>query len=158
VKVRVIDGNIRIASLLLVTTFVELRVVAGRSRTRAGRPHAVSGRSTLVQIYHAVFMPRCAMALRDRFQNGMVVSWQGNGMACVNQTRPSCVNQTGNTQSKPLAERHGMCGLTFTMVVEVMIDMRSAERACNEGINLLSQYLRHLVTGSACGLCALLAG
>jgi hypothetical protein len=25
----------------------------------------------------------------------------------VNQTRPHCVNQTGKTQSKPLAERHG---------------------------------------------------
>jgi hypothetical protein len=28
-------------------------------------------------------------------------------MACVNQTRPHCVNQTGKTQSKALAERHG---------------------------------------------------
>jgi hypothetical protein len=26
---------------------------------------------------------------------------------CVNQTRPHCVNQIGNTQSKTLAERHG---------------------------------------------------
>jgi hypothetical protein len=31
----------------------------------------------------------------------------GNGMVCVNQTRPHCVNQMGMTQSKPLAERHG---------------------------------------------------
>jgi hypothetical protein len=30
----------------------------------------------------------------------------GKGMACVNQTRPHCVNQMGNTQSKALAERH----------------------------------------------------
>jgi hypothetical protein len=29
-------------------------------------------------------------------------------MACVNQTRPHCVNQLGKTQSKPLVERHGM--------------------------------------------------
>jgi hypothetical protein len=29
--------------MLLITNFVELRVVAGRSRTQAGRPHAVSG-------------------------------------------------------------------------------------------------------------------
>jgi hypothetical protein len=28
-------------------------------------------------------------------------------MACVNQTRPHCVNQMGKTQSNPLAERHG---------------------------------------------------
>jgi hypothetical protein len=79
VKVRVVDGNIRTASLLLVTTFVELRVVDGRSRTRAGRPHAVSGRPMLSHTYRAVPMPRCAVALRSRFQNGMVVAWQGNG-------------------------------------------------------------------------------
>jgi hypothetical protein len=30
-----------------------------------------------------------------------------SGMACVNQTRPHCVNQMGKTQSNDLAERHG---------------------------------------------------
>jgi hypothetical protein len=54
------------------------------------------------------------MALRGRFQKG--ISWhgrgtvweqRGNGMACVNQTRPHYVNQMGKTQSKVLAERHG---------------------------------------------------
>jgi hypothetical protein len=40
----------------------------------------------------------CVSALRDR---------HGNGMACVNQTRPHNVNQMGKTQSKALAERHG---------------------------------------------------
>jgi hypothetical protein len=107
VKVRVVDGNIRTASLLLVTTFMELRMVAGRSRTRAGRPHAVSVGPVLIRTYHAVPMPRCAVALRGRFQNGMVVAWQGNGMDCVNQTRPHSVNQMVKTQSKPLVERHG---------------------------------------------------
>jgi hypothetical protein len=101
VKVRMIGGNIRTASLLLVTTFVELRLLAGRSRTRAGRPHAVSGRPMLIHTYHAVPMPRCAVALRGRFQIGMVVAWQGNDMACVNQTRPHCVNQTGKTNLNP---------------------------------------------------------
>jgi hypothetical protein len=52
-------------------------------------------------------MPRCAMALRSRFQNGTVVEWHGRGMACVNQKRPHCVNQMGETQSKRLAARHG---------------------------------------------------
>jgi hypothetical protein len=52
-------------------------------------------------------MPRCPVVFRGRFQNGMVVAWQGNGMACVNQTRPHCVNQMGNTQSITSAERHG---------------------------------------------------
>jgi len=37
----------------------------------------------------------------------MVRAWHGRGMASVNQTRPHCVNQTGQTHSKPLAARHG---------------------------------------------------
>jgi hypothetical protein len=82
-KVHVVDGNIRTASLLQITTFVELRVVAGRRRTRAGRPHAVSGWPLLIHTYPAVLMPRCAVALRGGFQNGMVVAWQGNGMGTV---------------------------------------------------------------------------
>jgi hypothetical protein len=57
--------------------------------------------------FHAALMPRSAVALSGRFQNGMIVAWQGNGMACVNQTRPHCVNKMGKTKSKPLAERHG---------------------------------------------------
>jgi hypothetical protein len=60
VKVRVVDGNIRTASeigMLLVTTFAQLRVVAGRSRMRAGRPHAVSGRPILIHTYYTVPMP-----------------------------------------------------------------------------------------------------
>jgi hypothetical protein len=51
-------------------------------------------------------MPRSAVALKSRFQNGMVVAW-ARCMACVNQTRPHCVNQIGKTKSKPLAVRHG---------------------------------------------------
>ena len=37
----------------------------------------------------------------------MVRAWHGHGMASVNQTRPHCVNQMGQTHSKPLAARHG---------------------------------------------------
>jgi hypothetical protein len=57
----------------------------------------------------------------------------GNGMACMNQTRPHYANQMGKTQSKPLAERHGMCELDFTVLVEVVVDMYIGERACSEG-------------------------
>jgi hypothetical protein len=38
---------------------------------------------------------------------GMAAERHGNGMACVNQARPHCVNQMGKTRSKALAERHG---------------------------------------------------
>jgi len=76
--------------MLLITIFVELRVVAGRSRTRTGSPQAVSRR------------PCCAVVLRR-------TAWSehGRGMASVNQTHPHCVNQMGKTYSKPLAARHG---------------------------------------------------
>jgi hypothetical protein len=39
--------------MLLITTYVELRVVAGRSRKRAGRPNTVSGRQMLIHTCHA---------------------------------------------------------------------------------------------------------
>jgi hypothetical protein len=101
--------------MLLITTFLEIRVVAGRSRTRTGRPHAASGRPMLIHTYHAVPMPfPCrfpAVTLRVLFQKGHIRGMAGdrcgNGMACVNQTRPHCVYQMGKTQSKPLAKRRG---------------------------------------------------
>jgi hypothetical protein len=93
--------------MLLITTFVELREVAGRSRTQAGRTYAVSGQPMLIHTCHVVPMPRCAVALRSRFQNGLIEAWHGRGMVCVNQTRPNSVNQMGKAQSKRLAVRHG---------------------------------------------------
>ena len=85
--------------MLLITIFVELCVVAGRSRTCAGSPQAVSRRLC------------CAVALRRTAWHGrgMGVAWarHGHGMASVNQTRPHCVNQMGNTHPKPLVARHG---------------------------------------------------
>jgi hypothetical protein len=42
--------------MLLITNFMELRVVAGRRRTLAGRQHAVSGRPMLIHTHHAVPM------------------------------------------------------------------------------------------------------
>jgi len=52
--------------MLLITIFVELRVVAGRSRMQAGSPQAVSWR------------PRCAVALRRTAwsEHGMGAAWQ----------------------------------------------------------------------------------
>jgi hypothetical protein len=112
VKVRVIEVNIRTASeigMLLVTTFVELRVVAGRSRTRAGRP-------IIIYTYHAVSLPLPCRAVPWPWEVAFGTAWSwhgmawerhGPGMVCVNQTRPLCVNKMEQTQSKPLAERHG---------------------------------------------------
>jgi hypothetical protein len=83
----------------LITTFVELRVVAGRSRMWADRPDAVSGWPILIHTchVHAALCHGLEKSILERL---------GRGMACVNQTRPHCVNQMGKTQSKPLAGRH----------------------------------------------------
>jgi hypothetical protein len=95
---------------MFLITFVELRVVAGRNRTRTGRPHAVSGRPMLIHTFNAMHMPRCAVGLRSRFQNGLVVAWHGRGIACVLQTRPHRGNQMGKTDSKTLkADSHIPC-------------------------------------------------
>jgi hypothetical protein len=91
-------------AMLLITTLVELRVVAGRSRTRAGNPQAVSRRTC------------CAVALRR-------TAWSERGMASVNQTRPHCVNQMGKTHSKPWAARHGRGTACY-----VWIGLKSATR------------------------------
>jgi len=52
--------------MLLITIFVELRMVTGRSRTRVGSPRAVSRR------------PCCAVALRRTAwsEHGMSAAWQ----------------------------------------------------------------------------------
>jgi hypothetical protein len=74
--------------MLLVTIFVELRVVARRSRMRAGSPQAVCR------------LPCCAVAFRR-------TAWSAHGMASVNQTQPHRVNQMVKTHSKPLAAWRG---------------------------------------------------
>ena len=83
--------------MLLITMFVEFRVEAGRSRTRAGSPQSVSRQ------------PCCAVALRRTAwsEHGMGAGWAWHGMASVSQTRPHCVNQMGKTHFKPLAARRG---------------------------------------------------
>ena len=81
--------------MLLITIFVELRMVAGRIRTRAGSPQAVSRR------------PCCAVTSEERHGQNMAWKWHGNGMRSVNQTRPHCVNQMRKTHSKQLAAWHG---------------------------------------------------
>jgi len=67
--------------MLLITISVELRAVAGRSRTRAGSP---PGRLSTAVLYRGL-------------EKGMVRAWHGLGMASVSQTRPHCVNEMGKT-------------------------------------------------------------
>jgi hypothetical protein len=91
--------------MLLITTFAELRVEAGISRTRAGRPHAVSGGPML--IHRAMPCPWRAHAALCHDLEKSLSERHGRGMAFVNKTRPHCVNQMGKIQSKPLSARRG---------------------------------------------------
>jgi len=65
--------------MLLITIFVELRVVAGRSRTRAESPQAVFRR------------PCCAVALRKTacLEHGMGTAWAWHGK-CESDTAALC--------------------------------------------------------------------
>jgi hypothetical protein len=63
--------------MLLKTTFVELRVVAGRSRTRADRPHAVSGRPILIHTCHAALCRGLEKLLSERHGRGMALARHG---------------------------------------------------------------------------------
>jgi hypothetical protein len=81
---------------------VELCVVAGRSQTQAGPPHAFCGWPMLIYTCHAHAALCCGL-------DNSFSEQHGRGMACVNQTQPHCVNQMGKTQSKHAmaGEQHG---------------------------------------------------
>jgi hypothetical protein len=102
-KVRVVAGNIRTASptvkrigMLLVTTFVELRVVAGRSRTRAGRPHAVSGRPIPIHTRHAALCRGLEKSLSER--HGRCITRARQGM-CESITAAPCKSNEDKLKS-----------------------------------------------------------
>jgi len=72
--------------MLLKTNFVEIRVVAERSRKRAGSPQAVSRR------------PYCAVALRRTAwsEQGMGAAWAWHGM-CESDTAALCKSKGKDT-------------------------------------------------------------
>jgi hypothetical protein len=95
--------------MILITTFVELRVVAGRSRTEAGGSlWIVDANSHMLCHAHAALCRGREKSLSERHGLGMARVRHRHGMASVYQRRPHCVNQTGKTQSIPLATRNGL--------------------------------------------------
>jgi hypothetical protein len=79
---------------------------------------------------HAALCRGLEKPLSERHGRDMAREQHERGMACVNQTRPHCVNQMGKTPSKPLAarhgrgtawERHGVCELDFTHTNKLML-------------------------------------
>ena len=64
---------------ILMTTFVELRVVAGRSRNWAGRPQAVSRRPMLIHTCHAEPMPPSCCAVPWPWEVAFRTAWSEHG-------------------------------------------------------------------------------
>jgi hypothetical protein len=56
---------------------------------------------------HAALCLGLKKSLSERHGRSMARARHGRDMACVNQTRPHCVNQMEKNKSKPLAARHG---------------------------------------------------
>jgi hypothetical protein len=82
--------------MLLITTLVDLRVVAGRSRTRVGRPHAVSGRPMLIHTCraHAVLCRDLEKSLSQRHGRGMARARHG---MCESNTTALCKSNGKDT-------------------------------------------------------------
>jgi hypothetical protein len=70
--------------MLLITAFLELGAVAGISRTRAGRPHAVSGRPMLIHTFPCRGLER---SLSERNIRGMAGERHG---ICESNTAALC--------------------------------------------------------------------
>jgi hypothetical protein len=136
VKVRVVAENIRTASrtvkqigmvLTSITTFVELRVVAGRSRTRAGRPLAVPGRPMVIHTCHA--HAALCRGLEKSFseRNGRFMGGARHGM-CESNTAALCKSNGKDTarwrSGWGTALRTGRSPDRFSMVsLEFFIDI-----------------------------------
>jgi hypothetical protein len=86
--------------MLLITNFLELRAVARRSRTLAGRPHAVSRRPILIHTYHAVSLPRPCRGLERSLSERHIrgVAWERHGM-CESNTAALCKSNWKDTIS-----------------------------------------------------------
>jgi hypothetical protein len=59
--------------MLLITTFVELQP----EETERGHVAHMPSLDGRCKFTHAMLKPRCSVALSSRFQNCMVVAWQG---------------------------------------------------------------------------------
>jgi hypothetical protein len=81
-----------------------------RGAPRGSRKKPNAGRSLTRRLWTADTNSRMSChvhAALCRDLEKSLLQRHGRGMACVNQTRPHCVNQMGKTQSKPLTARRG---------------------------------------------------
>jgi hypothetical protein len=81
---------------------------AGRSPTC--RLWTADANSYMPCYAHAVPMPRCAMTLRSRFQNGMDVAWhrRGMGATCARHGRDMRATWARHARDMAVWMKHGM--------------------------------------------------
>jgi hypothetical protein len=106
--------------MLLVTTFVGIRVVAGRSRTRAGRPHAVCGQSMLIHTCHAALCGGLDKTLSERHDRGMARARHGicesnTAALCKSNCKDTIKTLSGTAWQGTAWARHGMCELALIL-------------------------------------------
>jgi hypothetical protein len=82
---------------------------------------------------------------------------QENGMICVNQTRPHCVNQMGKKQSKALAERHGMGTVWYVWIGLKKLRKRDARESPPLFFREQQQKIPRLATPQMTSVCALVS-
>jgi hypothetical protein len=82
--------------MLLTTTFVELRVAAEKSRKRAGRPHAVTGRPMLIRTCHdhVALCRGLETSLSERHGRGMA---RARHVMCESNTAILCKSNGKDT-------------------------------------------------------------
>jgi hypothetical protein len=90
---------------------------------------------------HAALCRGLEKSLSERHGNAM--SRARHGMACVNQTRPHCVNKMGKTQSNPLAARHGQgMGMAWYVWISLKLLVYVPSTLIFETSALCSQSIR----------------
>jgi hypothetical protein len=80
--------------MLLITIFVELRVVAGRNRTREGRPNAVSGRPMLIHTCHDMPMPPPCRTVPWPWEVAFRTAWSWHGTGAAWARNEMCESNT----------------------------------------------------------------
>jgi hypothetical protein len=104
--------------MLLITNFVEIRVVAGRSRKRTDRPHAVCGRPMLIHTCraHAVLCHGLENSLSERHGRGKARARHGTCESNMTALCKSNGNDTLYTLSGTAWQGRGMGTAYYVLI------------------------------------------
>jgi hypothetical protein len=123
---------------------------AGRSPTC--RLRTADANSHIPCRSHAALCRGLARSLSEWNIRGMAGERHGTATACLNQTRPHCINQMGNTLSKPLTERQGR-GTAWYMWISLKSFLKFPVQQNDVGVPLLI-YMRNSLVPISTGASA----